>query len=325
MAMYGKIEHACHYAPENIVDNYDLSKIMDTSDGWIRTRTGIVKRHISTSENTSDLATKVARKLLLETNTSSDEIDFIIVATMTPDFMSPSTACLVGGNIGAGKAFAFDINGACAGFIFALAVGEKLIRSGYKAGLVIGSEVLSKTLNWEDRSTAVLFGDGAGGVLLKASDTPHIICEKLQSDGTRGSSIVALEEKVKNPFANNKEENNHFLTMNGKEVFDFATRDVPKNMIEVLDLAGVGIDQIDYILLHQANLRIIDRISRKIKADREKFLINIDEYGNTSAATIPILLSENIANKTLKIGDGSKLLLTGFGGGLNWGSIYLIL
>ncbi|MDR0922637.1 MAG: ketoacyl-ACP synthase III [Lactobacillales bacterium] len=323
MTQFGKITATAHYVPERVVTNDDLAEIMETSDEWISSRTGIHARHITTSENTSDLCTQVAKQLLEKSGLSAEELDFIIVATLTPDSATPSTSCLVQGNIGAVNAMAFDINAACSGFIYALSTGEKLVQSGvYKKGIVIGGEVLSKIVDWNDRSTAVLFGDGAGGVVLEADVQKHIQAEKLQADGVRGHGLSASQTNPHSPFSENLADD-RYLHMDGREIFDFAVRDVPKNILETLAIAEELPENIDYYLLHQANIRIIDKMARKIKADRAKFLTNIEKYGNTSAATIPILLSEAVEQGTIKIGSNQKLVLTGFGGGLTWGTLLI--
>ncbi|WP_308003612.1 beta-ketoacyl-ACP synthase III [uncultured Lactococcus sp.] len=321
---FAKITQVAHYVPENIVSNDDLAKIMDTSDEWIYSRTGIKQRHITVDENTSDLAAKVGEQLLAQADLSADQIDFIIVATISPDSSMPSTAALVQVKIGAHRAFAYDLTAACSGFVFALATAEKLIAGGYKRGMVIGAEVLSKSLDWSDRSTAVLFGDGAGGVLLEDTGTqPLIIAENLRTDGSRGDSLTA------NYLALNPELNgqvNHvteFIKMDGRAVFDFATRDVPKNIQETLEKASLKPEDIDYFLLHQANSRILDKMAKKLGTERSKFLQNMQEYGNTSAASIPILLSESIKNGKLSLDENYKIVQTGFGGGLTWGTLII--
>jgi 3-oxoacyl-[acyl-carrier-protein] synthase-3 len=320
---FAKITAAAHYTPEQIVTNDDLAKIMDTSDEWITSRTGIRKRHISIDENTSDLASKVGQRLLEQASLSAEALDFIIVATVSPDGNMPSTASLVQANIGAVNAFAFDLTAACSGFVYALAMADKLIASGaYQNGLVIGAEVLSKVLDWSDRATSVLFGDGAGGVLVQAlSDEPLILAESLKSDGNRGRSLTSNMTQPNSPFSKAKSADDKFLKMDGRAIFDFAVRDVPKNILASLEKAGLTTDDIDYLLLHQANSRILDKMARKIKTDRQKFLQNMQDYGNTSAASIPILLSESIAAGTLKLDGSQKIVLTGFGGGLTWGTL----
>jgi 3-oxoacyl-[acyl-carrier-protein] synthase-3 len=323
MSEFGKITAAAHYVPARTVTNDELSEILETNDEWITSRTGIRKRRIATTENTSELCTEVANLLLKKRHIEASEIDFIIVATMTPDFATPSTACLVQGNIGAVNALAFDLSAACSGFAYALSVAEKFMRTGSKKGLVIGGEVLSKVIDWSDRSTAVLFGDAAGGVLLEQATTQHLLAEKLQADGTRGLSLTAGETTPANPFMGEEAFASTYLKMDGRAIFDFAIGDVPKNILAMLSTANTQPSEVDYYLLHQANLRIIDKMARKLKVDRAKFLTNMDLYGNTSAATIPVLLSESIENGTIAIGSNKKLVLAGFGGGLTWGSLLI--
>ncbi|MFC4651548.1 beta-ketoacyl-ACP synthase III [Lactococcus nasutitermitis] len=323
MTHFAKITAAAHAVPENIVTNDDLSKIMDTSDEWIYSRTGIKQRHISTGENTSDLAAKVAQELLETAQLAPEDIDFIIVATITPDSTMPSTAARVQAKIGATNAFAYDLTAACSGFVFALSTAQKLLAGGYQRGIVIGAEVFSKIIDWTDRSTAVLFGDGAGGVLLENSGTqPLIISEKLQTDGTRGDSLLSVLTDIETPFASVK--NNAFhLTMDGRAVFDFTVRDVPKNINATIEKAGLSSEEIDAFLLHQANSRILDKMAKKLGIERTKFLQNMQEYGNTSAASIPILLSESLKSGILNLDDNQKIALTGFGGGLTWGTLII--
>ncbi|MDN6069793.1 MAG: ketoacyl-ACP synthase III [Lactococcus plantarum] len=320
---FGRITAAAHYAPEQVVTNEALTKIMDTSDEWIRSRTGIQQRHISVNENTSDLATKVAQNLLAQTQLNPESIDFVIIATISSDSSMPSTASLVQANIGAVNAFAFDITAACSGFVYALSLADKLMTSGgYKKGIVIGAEVLSKVVDWSDRSTSVLFGDGAGGVLLEASHNgPMFLAEGLKSDGSRAKSLTSSLTTPNSPFSNAEQADELYLKMDGRAIFDFAVRDVPKNILATLEKSGISPEGIDYFLLHQANSRILDKMARKIKVDRHKFLENMQEYGNTSAASIPILLSEAVASGTIKLDGSQKVVLTGFGGGLTWGTL----
>lgn len=321
MKKYTKITYTSRFVPENVVTNHQLSQLMDTSDEWIRTRTGIKQRHIVTEETTSDLCSKVAAQLLEKSSKAASEIDFILVATITPDFGMPSVACQVQGAIQASNAFAFDISAACSGFVYALSMADKLIQSGkYQTGIVIGGETLSKVLDWNDRSTAVLFGDGAAGVLVEATETQHVIDEKLQSDGVRWSSLTSGYGQNKSPFFKKEDEQSSYLQMDGRSIFDFAIKDVSKNILSLVDDSTV-----DFLLLHQANVRIIDKIAKKTKIYREKFLTNMDHYGNTSAASIPILLDEAVEAGTLVIGSNQRVVLTGFGGGLTWGSILLTL
>ena len=318
---FAKISQVAHYAPEQVVTNDDLAQIMDTSDEWISSRTGIKKRHISHHESTSDLATRVALDLLKKSGISAQDLDFVIVATITPDSLMPSTAARVQANIGAKKAFAYDLIAACSGFVFALSTAEKLISSGvYQKGLVIGSETLSKVIDWEDRTTAVLFGDGAGGVLLEASEQQTFLAESLFSDGSRGEVLQSSSVGLSSPYSD-KEEDKKYLSMDGRAVFDFAIRDVAKSIKHMLADAPVAVDEIDYFLLHQANDRILDKMAKKIGVDREKLPANMMEYGNTSAASIPILLSECVDQGLIKLDGSQIILLSGFGGGLTWGSL----
>lgn len=318
---FAKITQVAHYVPENVVSNDDLSKIMDTNDEWIYSRTGIKNRHISTRENTSDLAAKVAKQLISDSNLSPETIDFIIVATVTPDSLMPSTAARVQAQVGAVNAFAYDLTAACSGFVFALSTAEKLISSGgYQRGLVIGAEVFSKVIDWSDRSTAVLFGDGAAGVLIEAgASQPLIIAEKMQTDGSRGNSLLSSYADIQTPFASVSYESSN-LSMEGRAIFDFAVRDVPKNIQATLEKANLSAEEVDYYLLHQANSRILDKMAKKLGVTRQKFLQNMQEYGNTSAASIPILLSESVKNGIFSLDGQTKVVLTGFGGGLTWGT-----
>ena len=233
----------------------------------------------------------------------------------------PSTAARVQAKIGASRAFVFDLTAACSGFVFALATAEKFIRSGqYKRGIVIGSETLSKVIDWEDRTTAVLFGDGAGGVLLEASEQQTFLAESLFSDGSRGEVLQSSSVGLSSPYSD-KEEDKKYLSMDGRAVFDFAIRDVAKSIKNVLAAAPVPVEEIDYFLLHQANDRILDKMAKKIGVDREKLPANMMEYGNTSAASIPILLSECVDQGLIKLDGSQTILLSGFGGGLTWGSL----
>lgn len=322
--MFAKISQVAHYVPEKIITNDDLSKIMDTNDEWIFSRTGIKERHISEHENTSDLAANVAEQLLAQAGLSAEELDFIIVATITPDSSMPSTAALVQSKIGAKRAFAYDLVAACSGFVFALSTADKLIQGGYKRGIVIGAEVFSKALDWSDRSTAVLFGDGAAGVLLdNTGDKPLIIAEQLETDGSRGMALTANQVPLNSPFSTENLEKDFYLKMDGRRVFDFTMRDVPRNIAETLEKANISEEEIKYFLLHQANARILDKMAKKLKVDRSKFLQNMQKYGNTSAASIPLLLSESVKSGIIFLDKNTKIVLTGFGGGLTWGTLII--
>ncbi|AUT06755.1 MULTISPECIES: beta-ketoacyl-ACP synthase III [Streptococcus] len=318
---FAKISQVAHYVPDQKIENDKLSQILDTSHEWIQSRTGIESRFISFNENTSDLASQVALQLIEGAKLNSDQIDFIIVATITPDSMMPSTAALVQAKIKASHAFAFDLSAACSGFVYALAMGEKLIASGqYKKGLVIGAEVISKTIDWSDRTTAVLFGDGAGGVLLEESQEKHFLAESLHTDGSRGQSLQADQKPLASPYSETSQ-SNPYLTMDGRSIFDFAIRDVSKSVSELINSSAICKKEIDYVFFHQANRRILDKMAQKIALPREKFLENMMTYGNTSAASIPILLSESVKNGKIKLDGSQTILLAGFGGGLTWGSL----
>ena len=323
MTAYAKISQVAHYVPDQVIHNDDLARIMDTSDDWISSRTGIRKRHIARDQQTSDLATKVATSLLEKSQISAEAIDFIIVATITPDSNMPSTATRVQAAIGAQKAFAFDLSAACSGFVFALATAEKLLASGaYQKGIVIGAEVLSKTVDWSDRTTAVLFGDGAGGVLLERDSSPHFLAESLHSDGIRGQSLTSGGIGLHSPFSD-QQENEPFLKMDGRAIFEFAIRDVTKSISKLISDQGLQSEDIDLYLMHQANYRILDKMAQKLGVSIEKFPANMMEYGNTSAASIPILLSECVEAGSIRLDGSQTILMSGFGGGLTWGSLLI--
>ena len=311
------------YVPEKIITNDELSNIVDTSHEWIYTRTGISKRRISTVENTSDLAINVGKALIKSSNIEPEDIDIIIVATITPDHLTPSTACIVQGAIGAKNALAFDINVACSGFVYALSIADKFLKSGlYKTALVIGAETLSKIVDWSDRGTCVLFGDGSGGALLVASeDENSIIAEDLKADGTCWQAITGGSIGINNTFIKDKKENPFFLQMNGRDVFKFATKTVPTSVQQVLDKSNLSLDDIKYIVPHQANLRIVEVVAKKLEVDLDKFYLNLQDYGNTSAASIPIALAEMSKKGILKKDD--KIIITGFGAGLTWASMLI--
>lgn len=321
--IYSKISALAHYVPETVLTNDDLSKIMDTSDEWISSRTGIKQRHISNGENTSDICTKIAQQLLEKSGLQPEDIDLILVATITPDYVCPSVACLVQGNIGATNAFAYDLSAACSGFVYGVSTADKFIKSGvYKTAMVIGAETISKVIDWTDRSSCVLFGDGGGGMILTASDeVGGILSEELKAKGVDGLSLTINQNQVKNTLVTPQEEDKKYLSMDGKMIFNFATKTVPRSIKNVLEKADCTLDDIKYIVPHQANSRIIDIIARYLKCDVNKFYVNIASYGNTSAGSIAIALSE-MSEKNM-ISKGDKLIVSGFGGGLTWGSLLL--
>ncbi len=311
------------YVPKNVITNDELSNIVETSDEWIYTRTGISKRCLSTNENTSDFAINVGKKLIENANISPEDIDIVIVATITSDYLTPSTACIVQGAIGAKNALAFDINVACSGFVYALSIADKFLKSGvYKNAIVIGAETLSKLLDWSDRSTCVLFGDGSGGALLTASTNYNsIIAEDLKADGISWQAITGGKLNNNNPFVEEKEQSSFYLQMNGRDVFNFATKTIPKSVNQVLSKANLTLDDIKYIVPHQANSRIVEVAAKKLKVSLDKFYLNLQNYGNTSAASIPIALAEMSKNGLLQKGD--KIIITGFGAGLTWASMLI--
>ena len=307
------------YVPPRTVTNDDLSKLVETNDEWISTRTGIRERRISEGENTSQLCINVAKGLLEKGSVAAEDVDLIIVATITPDFATPNTACLVQSAIGAVNALAFDISAACSGFVFAAGIADKYIKSGFcKNAIVIGAETLSKIVNWEDRSTCVLFGDGAGGALMSRGGKNGFIAEDMHSDGTLGLQLTGGETKVRNAYFSSVEPDRRYLEMDGRTIFNFATRQVPKSIKILLEKAGVTAEDIKWVVPHQANSRIVEVVARKLDIPMDKFFMNIDKYGNTSAASVPIALAQMSEEGLLSKGD--KIIITGFGGGLTWGS-----
>lgn len=319
-----KITQTASYVPPQVVTNDDLAEIMDTSDEWISSRTGIKQRHVSRGEQTSALAVKVAQSLLKKAAVAADQIDFIIVATMSPDFLTPSTAAIVQGKIHAQHALAFDLNSACSGFIYALAVADKLLAGPYRRGLVIGAEVLTKLVDWQDRSTAVLFGDGSGGVLVeKDAATAGIIAEDLRAFGEQAAILTAGYQPTVSAFSqDDTDQHRHYLEMQGRDVYTFATHEVPSSINRVLSQANWQKDDVDWYLLHQANGRILTVIAKHLNEPVAKFLNNVARYGNTSAASVAILLDEFVTSGDIQ--PGQKLILSGFGGGLTVASIALI-
>ena len=315
-----KIVATARQVPERVVTNDDLTDLMDTSDEWIYPRTGIHNRHVVTDENTSDLATSVAEKLLAESGWSANELDFIIVSTMSPDALSPHTAAIVQGNIEATNAFAFDVNAACSGFVFGLSVASAFLSSGrYQKGMFIGAEVLSKLVDWQDRTVSVLFGDGAGGVLLeKTEEQKGLLAEELQAYGDRGEAILTGRFANKNAFAGEISPLDPYFHQDGRGVYSFATREVPKVLNKALEKAGLTADDVDLYLAHQANHRIIESMAKNFGQPMEKFPTNMVEYGNTSAASTAILLDE--LQKAGKIKPGMTVAFVGFGGGLAIGA-----
>lgn len=320
VVMSVKILGTGSFLPEKSVSNDDLSKVMDTNDEWISSRTGIRSRHISIEDTTSTMAVKAAEKALEDAGISAEELDHIFVATLSGDYATPSTACQVQKGIGAVNAVCMDINAACSGFVFGLNTAVAYARAGMgKKMMIIGVETLSKILDWSDRSTCVLFGDGAGCAIVEADEEREIFIDA-GSDGARGD-VLTCEERHLNNLLVKDDSPMQQVAMDGQEVFKFAARMVPKSINKVLDEAGVSKEEIKYFVLHQANKRIIEAAARRLKQPIEKFPMNIDRCANTSSATIPILLDE--INQKGMLNRGDKIVLSGFGGGLTWGSVYL--
>lgn len=312
------------YVPENRVTNDDLAKIVDTSDEWITSRTGIKERRISSGENTSDIACFAAKNALEDAGVSAEEVDLIIVATVTPDMFTPATACIVQSKLGAKKAAAFDINAACSGFIYGINVAAQFVISGaYNNVLVIGAETLSKIVNWQDRNTCVLFGDGAGAVLVSSSTEKGIGSIIIASDGDKGEVLQSAALPINNPYVTDdlKAVGHNHIVMEGREVFKFATGVIVESIEEILRRENLTMQDIKYVVPHQANLRIIDYAAKKLCAEPDKFYINVDKYGNTSSASIPIALDE--INKNGLLNKGDKIIIVGFGGGLTYGAALL--
>ena len=317
--------HICGWGtavPENILTNAELSKMVDTTDEWIINRTGIKQRYIANDkETTASLGVKAAKSALDTANISPNDLDLIIVATSTPEHNFPSTASLIQDKLGASKAGAFDMGAACTGFVYALTVASQIIQSGsMNTVLIIGSETLSKIVNWEDRSTCVLFGDGAGAFVLQGSKVPGgILTSVLRSDGSGGDLLKVPAGGSAMPACyDSLRDNLHTITMNGREVFRFATRVMADACREVVSEAGLTMDDIDFIVPHQANVRIIEAAARNLDLPLDMFIMNMDKYGNTSAASIPLALCEAVSDNRIK--PYNNLIFVAFGGGLTWGA-----
>lgn len=316
-----KIKGVGSYVPSRVVTNDDLSNLVDTSNEWIVERTGIYERRISEGEDTTDIAYKAAKIALEDSGIKGEELDLIIVATITPDYFTPSVACMIQKKLNAKNATAFDINAACTGFIYALEVGESLLKTGrYKKALIIGAETLSKIVDWNDRSTCVLFGDGAGCCIIEILNDSKsgIINTYSISEGENGDSLICGANDLINPFVLEKKVKSKYVSMNGREVFKFATRAMVEAVKNVLEGTDYTLEDIDYVIPHQANLRIIDYAAKKLKLPLEKFYTNLSSVGNTSSASVPIALAQ--LNSENKINTGDLIVLVGFGGGLTCGA-----
>ena len=311
------------YLPEKVVSNADLEKMVDTTDEWIISRTGIRERRMAApDEATSDLSTHAARRALEAAGVAAEEVDLIIVATLTPDHLFPSTAGLVQRNLGAKRAAAFDLEAACSGFIYALTVGESFIRLGrFSRVLVVGAEVLTRFVDWTDRNTCVLFGDGAGAALLVGSEDPErgILSTHLHSDGTLADLLYAPGGGSRLPTTHDViEARLNTVKMKGNEVFKIAVTKLSEVVDEALAANGLQDKDIDFLVPHQANLRIILATARKLNLPMEKVIVTVDRHGNTSAASVPMALDEAV--RTGRVSRGDLILLEAFGGGLTWGA-----
>ncbi|WP_042349509.1 beta-ketoacyl-ACP synthase III [Bacillus massiliigorillae] len=298
------------YLPEKVVTNKDLEKMMDTSDEWIKTRTGIEARRLASDDvDTSHMAYAAASKAIENANIKAEEIDLILVATVTPDQPFPSVSCMIQEQLGAKKAAAMDISAACAGFMYGMITAQQFIQNNaYKYVLIVGVEKLSKITNWDDRNTAVLFGDGAGAVVMgPVSDGKGILSFELGADGTGGKYLY-------------QDENDH-IYMNGREVFKFAVRQMGESCVNVLEKAGLQKEDVDFLIPHQANYRIMEAARTRLELPLEKMSKTIHKYGNNSAASIPIALAEEV--EAGKVKDNDLVIMVGFGGGLTWGAIAL--
>jgi 3-oxoacyl-[acyl-carrier-protein] synthase-3 len=303
------------YLPPKVVTNDDLAKQMDTTDEWIRTRTGIRQRHIAEpSQASSDLGVEASRAALAAARIIPQEIDLVIAATATPDYIFPSTACIMQAKLGMKGCAAFDVQAVCSGFVYALAIADKMIRSGqYRCALIVGTEVYSRILDWKDRGTAVLFGDGAGAVILRADSKPGIMASVLHADGSY-VDILSVPGNV----CGGKIVGSPFLQMDGQAVFKFAVKVLDEVARETLALCGLTPSDIDWLIPHQANARILEATARKLGIDLSKLVVTVDLHGNTSAASVPLAL--DVAIRDGRIRPGHKVMLQGVGGGFTWGA-----
>ncbi|MEW9122508.1 MAG: beta-ketoacyl-ACP synthase III [Thermotaleaceae bacterium] len=310
------------FLPKKTITNQDIEKMVDTTDEWIIARTGIKARRVVDEDTaTSDLATEAAIRALKDANVEPKEIDLIIVATITPDMAFPSTACIVQKNLKATKAASFDLEAACSGFLYGVAIGQQFIATGmYKKVLVIGAETMSRIVDWKDRNTCILFGDGAGAVVLGETDEGRgILANYMGSDGEGGKFLSVPAGGSRMPATiETIHEGLQYVKMDGSEVFKFAVRIMGKAAEEALKISGHTIEDIDYLVPHQANIRIVEAASKRLKLPKDKIHVNLDKYGNMSAASVPVALDEAVKEGKIKKDD--LIVLVGFGGGLTWGS-----
>ncbi|MCR4319323.1 MAG: ketoacyl-ACP synthase III [Candidatus Brocadiaceae bacterium] len=310
------------YLPSKVLTNYDLEKMVDTSNDWIIQRTGIKERRIvENGVTTSDIATQASLRAMEDAGVSPKDLDMIITSTITPDHIFPSTSCYIQQKIGATRACAFDILAACAGFIYALSIGQSFINSGaMKTVLVVGAECLSKITDYTDRATCVLFGDGAGAVIIQRDPVKHeILSSSLAADGSEADVLIMPGGGARNPASlESVQQRLHYIQFRGKEVFKLAINNITNLILETAKENGLTLDDIDLIIPHQSNLRIIEATMEKLGLPMEKAFVNIDKYGNTSSASVPIAIDE--ARKEGRLRKGNIVMLVAFGGGLTWGS-----
>ena len=312
---YSRIVGTGSYLPPRIVTNDDLAGRLDTSDAWIRERTGIRQRHIADeSQTSSDLALEASRRALDAAGLKAADLDLIVVATSTPDFVFPSTACLLQAKLGVKGSAAFDVQAVCSGFIYGLGIADNFIRAGtHKRALVIGAEVFSRILDWSDRGTCVLFGDGAGAVVLAAGDKPGVHATVLHADGSQ-AGILSVPGNV----SGGRIAGSAFLQMQGSQVFKFAVRVLDEVARETAAAAGIALEDVDWLIPHQANLRILEATAKKLGLARERLVVTVDHHANTSAASVPLALDEFVRAGNIK--PGHKIMMQGVGGGFTWGA-----
>ncbi len=318
---FSRITGTGGYLPDKVMTNHDLEKIVETSDQWIRERTGISKRHIAADgQNTVDLAEHAARRALESAGRDVQDVDLIIVATTTPDQVFPSTACLLQKRLDRHGCAAFDIQAVCTGFVYALAVADKFIKTGAaKCALVVGAETLSRVLDWTDRSTCVLFGDGAGAVVVEAGDEPGILSTHLHADGAY-EGLLTIPGGISQGYDSFKG-GNGYVKMKGNEVFKVAVNTLGRIVDETLEANNMSKSDVDWLVPHQANIRIIQATARKLKMSMDHVVVTVDEHGNTSSASVPLAL--DVAVRDGRVKPGETLLMEAFGGGFTWGSVLL--
>lgn len=323
MNRYSRITGTGGYLPEKVLSNHDLEKLVETSDQWIRERTGIFKRHIAEKdETTCDLAEKAARQALTAAGKNPEDVDLIIVATTTPDKIFPSTACLLQQRLDIHGCAAFDIQAVCTGFVYALGVADKFVKTGAaKCALVVGAETLSRIVDWTDRGTCILFGDGAGAVVLEASDEPGILSSHLHADGAY-ENLLHVPGGISRGYDQNPADGDpHFMQMRGNEVFKMAVNTLGRIVDETLAANDMEKSDIDWLVPHQANIRIIKATARKLDMSMDHVVVTVDQHGNTSAASVPLALDTAVRDERIKRGE--TVLLEAFGGGFTWGSVLL--